>query len=143
MLQKSYPSFDCNMGSTILKITVYFVSVFLGPLAELLLKSSKMYPTYPNYSLPYPVNPAPSTLTNPLNSYSIGNAQSNHSSNPLDGVIFKLSPALELSSSSHLDSLLDDVKRTLERVKNLLDSSDFTYDGSLERNFLRDNRDEG
>lgn len=107
-----------------------------------------MYPSYPNYSLPYPVNPAPSALTNPLNSYSIGNAQSqhlnnsvdNHSNNPLDGVKFKLSPALESASGSQLDSLLEDVKRTLERVQNLLDSSDFTYDGTLERNFLRDNR---
>ncbi|KAK7585871.1 hypothetical protein V9T40_000050 [Parthenolecanium corni] len=102
-----------------------------------------MYPSYPNSSLPYPVNPAPSNLANPLNSYSIGNQQSIHSSNPLDGVNFKLSPALELSSSSKFDHLLDDVKRTLERVQNLLSSSDFTYDGTLERNFLRDNRGEG
>lgn len=57
---------------------------------------------------------------------------------PLQGIPFKLAPALEMAQGLQQDPVLEDVKRTLERVQHLLTSKDFDYDCTLERNFLRE-----
>lgn len=100
------------------------------------------------YMLPYPVNPTSnvsyqSTVERPYQNNLITNTAplpNREPSHPLEGVPFKLAPALEVSSTLNQDPIYDDVKKTLERVKNLLNSKDFTYDCTLERNFLRENR---
>lgn len=89
-------------------------------------------PTFPSRmnseqsnTLPYSVNPTVSYR--PANEI----AYQNHvpeSLQPLDGIHFKLAPGLELSSLLTQDPVFEDVRKTLERVKNLLNSKDFTYD---------------
>lgn len=100
-------------------------------------QSTSLYPT-PPANLPYTMTPiVPAFTSNTNNSRS--NLINEKSSHPLDGIPFKLSPALELSSSLSTDPVLEDVKNTISRVGRLLHSDEFQYDCTLERSIVRDN----
>ncbi|XKL65444.1 hypothetical protein PGB90_008864 [Kerria lacca] len=94
---------------------------------------------YSNFSLPYPVNPnIPNFGSNiPISPRNQLKGAALHS---LDGIPFKLSPSLQTSFLLDQNSFLEDVKCTLDRVKNMLNSNDFSYDCTLERNVLREHK---
>lgn len=96
--------------------------------------SSRMNSEQSN-TLPYSVNPTVSYRPGNEIPYQNHIPQTLH---PLDGIPFKLAPRLEMSSILTQDPVLEDVRKTLQRVKNLLNSKDFTYDCKLERNVLRE-----
>lgn len=95
-----------------------------------------LYPLHP--PLPYSVTPNVPSYSSSVSEPKI-NTENLKSSHPLDGIPFKLSPALEMSYSINNDPVLAEVKNTLDRVRTLLDSSDFNYDCSLEKNYLKEN----
>lgn len=98
-------------------------------------QTQSLYPLTPN--LPYSVTPnIPSSV--PGNMVSPSNQIIGKSSHPLDGIPFKLSPALEMSTFSS-DPLLEDVKNTLSRVEKLLYSEELKYDFRLEKDILGEN----
>lgn len=99
----------------------------------------------PNNMLPYSISPhSPYPLKNEpvyptINAIpTLTQTVTQESNHPLQGIPFKLAPALEICANVQQDPIFDDVKRTLERVKNILASKDFDYDFTLERNFLRE-----
>ncbi len=128
--------------SWILPPTIYVLYLFINMYGR--SQPSQMNSNLSQYPLPYPVAPNVShQSTTAVNYYPSVNPSIPVTvpSHPLDGIPFKLSPALELfysNSDSESNRIFEDVKNTLDRVKNLLDSSQFTYDCALERNFLRD-----
>ncbi|XP_065200090.1 uncharacterized protein LOC135831496 [Planococcus citri] len=99
-------------------------------------QSSSLYPLTPN--LPYSVNPSIPTYA-PSSTVPTCSPITGKSSHPLDGIPFKLSPALEMSTFNSSDPILEDVKNTLNRVGKLLYSEEFKYDCRLEKDVLGEN----
>lgn len=101
-------------------------------------QGANLYPAAPS-SLPYAVTPNVPAFTPNSNANSASNKFVERHSHPLDGIPFKLSPALEASSSLSSDPVLEDVKNTISRVGKLLYSDEFNYDCRLEKSVLREN----